>query len=124
MHTDRWPDDVRLSDLEPQFRCTVYGLEGADVRPLFEEAEPLGQSREKLKFFPNNLHSETNIPFMKGLACARYRAARKAVARRPGLLPTSSGIGVITKHYLDSISVLSSVTLMSLLIQSSKGRAI
>ena len=30
---DPWPDDVRLSDLEPHFRCTVCGKRGADVRP-------------------------------------------------------------------------------------------
>ena len=29
---DRWPDDVRLSDLEPQFVCQVCGKRGADVR--------------------------------------------------------------------------------------------
>ena len=32
----RWPDHVRLSDLEPLFICRVCGLRGADVRPLFE----------------------------------------------------------------------------------------
>jgi hypothetical protein len=33
-----WPDDVRLSDLEPKFTCRVCGQRGADVRPLFEPA--------------------------------------------------------------------------------------
>jgi hypothetical protein len=32
---DRWPDDVRLSDIEPRFTCTVCGKRGADVRPDF-----------------------------------------------------------------------------------------
>lgn len=32
----RWPDHVRLSDLEPLFICRVCGHRGADVRPLFE----------------------------------------------------------------------------------------
>src|SRR5712672_1353510 len=32
----RWPDHVRLSDLEPLFICRDCGLRGADVRPLFE----------------------------------------------------------------------------------------
>jgi hypothetical protein len=32
---DRWPDDVRLSDLEPRFRCQACGAKGADVRPNF-----------------------------------------------------------------------------------------
>ena len=29
------PDDVRLSDIEPQFVCTACGKRGADVRPDF-----------------------------------------------------------------------------------------
>jgi len=28
---DRWPDDVRLSDLEPRFVCQSCGNRGADV---------------------------------------------------------------------------------------------
>jgi hypothetical protein len=32
---DRWPDDLRLSDIEPRFTCTVCGKYGADVRPDF-----------------------------------------------------------------------------------------
>ena len=32
---DPWPDDVRLSDLEPRFVCSVCGKRGADVRPDF-----------------------------------------------------------------------------------------
>ena len=30
---DQWPDDVRLSDLEPLFVCKVCGHRGADIRP-------------------------------------------------------------------------------------------
>ena len=32
---DRWGDDVRLSNIEPQFVCTACGKRGADVRPDF-----------------------------------------------------------------------------------------
>jgi len=32
---DRWPDDVRLSDIELQFICVACGKRGADVRPDF-----------------------------------------------------------------------------------------
>jgi hypothetical protein len=35
---DRWPGDVRPSDLEPRFVCKACGKRGADVRPLFEQA--------------------------------------------------------------------------------------
>jgi hypothetical protein len=33
---DRWPDDARLSDIEPQFVCKACGKRGADVRPDFK----------------------------------------------------------------------------------------
>jgi hypothetical protein len=36
--SERWPDHVRLSDLEPKFICQVCGHRGADIRPLFETA--------------------------------------------------------------------------------------
>jgi hypothetical protein len=36
---DRWPDDVRLSDLEPRFVCTGCGLRGGDVRPNWDEGK-------------------------------------------------------------------------------------
>jgi hypothetical protein len=35
----RWPDHVRLSDLEPLFVCQFCGHRGDDVRPLFEPAQ-------------------------------------------------------------------------------------
>jgi hypothetical protein len=36
--SDRWPDEIRLSDLEPKFTGQACGHRGADVRPLFEPA--------------------------------------------------------------------------------------
>jgi hypothetical protein len=33
---DPWPDDVRLSDIEPRFTCRACGMRGADVRPNFQ----------------------------------------------------------------------------------------
>jgi hypothetical protein len=37
LHRDqrRWPDDVRLSEIEPRFTCSVCGSKGAEVRPHF-----------------------------------------------------------------------------------------
>jgi hypothetical protein len=35
---DGWPDEIRLSDIEPRFTCTACGKRGADVRPHFEPA--------------------------------------------------------------------------------------
>jgi hypothetical protein len=31
---DRWPDAVRLSDIEPRFTCQACGTKGADVRRI------------------------------------------------------------------------------------------
>jgi hypothetical protein len=39
LSADRWPDRVRLSDLEPKFICQACGHRGADVRPLFDDAK-------------------------------------------------------------------------------------
>ena len=38
MSADPWADDVRLSDIEPQFVCKACGKRGADVRPHFQPA--------------------------------------------------------------------------------------
>jgi hypothetical protein len=32
---DKWPDHVRLSDLEPLFTCQACGIKGAELRPDF-----------------------------------------------------------------------------------------
>ncbi len=32
---DRWPDHVRLSDIESRFTCQSCGRKGAEVRPHF-----------------------------------------------------------------------------------------
>jgi hypothetical protein len=32
---DAWPNEIRLSDLEPRFVCKACGRRGADVRPNF-----------------------------------------------------------------------------------------
>ena len=34
-NADGWADDVRLSDIEPNFTCTRCGKKGAEVRPKF-----------------------------------------------------------------------------------------
>src|ERR1039458_5597985 len=42
---DQWPDDVRLSDLEPRFTCQACGIRGADVRPNFHWEEDARRSK-------------------------------------------------------------------------------
>jgi hypothetical protein len=44
---ERWPDDVRLSDLEPRFTSQACGRKGADVRPNFDW-EPEARARLKV----------------------------------------------------------------------------
>lgn len=39
---DRWPDNVRLSDLEARFACKACGKRDADVRPNFNASGPVG----------------------------------------------------------------------------------
>ena len=34
---DRWPDEIRLSDLEPRFVCGACGQRGADIRLDIEQ---------------------------------------------------------------------------------------
>jgi hypothetical protein len=36
---DCWPDEVRLSDLEPRFICRGCGNRGAEVRPDWQSVE-------------------------------------------------------------------------------------
>jgi hypothetical protein len=36
---DRWPDELRLSDIEDRFVCTACGQRGADIRPDWQSAE-------------------------------------------------------------------------------------
>jgi hypothetical protein len=36
---DRWPDDLRLSDIEDRFVCTACGQRGADIRPDWQNAK-------------------------------------------------------------------------------------
>jgi hypothetical protein len=37
-NADGWPDDVRLSDIEPGFVSSACGKRGAEVRPKFSQA--------------------------------------------------------------------------------------
>jgi hypothetical protein len=39
LSADRWPDHMRLSDIEPQFVCKACGKRGADVRPDYQGAK-------------------------------------------------------------------------------------
>jgi len=37
-NADGWPDDIRLSDIESGFVCSVCDKRGAEVRPKFPQA--------------------------------------------------------------------------------------
>jgi hypothetical protein len=47
MSADKWPDDVRLSDIEPLFTCQACGQRGADVRPNFHWEEETRRATTK-----------------------------------------------------------------------------
>lgn len=38
-NADGWADDVRISDTEPKFVCTLCGRRGAEIRPKFKPAK-------------------------------------------------------------------------------------
>jgi hypothetical protein len=40
LSADGWPDDLRLSDIEPRFVCAACGRRGADIRPDFNWNKP------------------------------------------------------------------------------------
>ena len=43
LSADRWPDELRLSDIKPRFVCKACGRRGADVRPDFNwDRKPVG----------------------------------------------------------------------------------
>jgi hypothetical protein len=44
---DRWPDQVRLSDLEGRFVCRSCGTQDADVRPDFSSRGKLPHERRR-----------------------------------------------------------------------------
>ena len=45
INADQWPDEVRLSDLEPLFRCQASGIKDAEVRADFNWASKQNKAR-------------------------------------------------------------------------------
>lgn len=39
LSADSWPDELRLSDLEPRMVCSACGYRGAEVRPDFNRGK-------------------------------------------------------------------------------------
>ena len=37
MNADKWPDHLRLSDVEPRLTCSVCGKKGSEIRPDFPQ---------------------------------------------------------------------------------------
>jgi hypothetical protein len=40
LSADRWPDELRLSDIEPRFVCSACGRRGAEIRPDYNWRNP------------------------------------------------------------------------------------
>jgi len=62
---DRWPDEVRLSDLEPLFTCEDCG-KGADVRPDYIQHQmprvPIGLSGKCMRTTPGGRSPNSLLP--------------------------------------------------------------
>lgn len=43
---DRWPDELRISDIEDKFVCTVCGVRGADIRPDWQSTVQVFPNRK------------------------------------------------------------------------------
>jgi hypothetical protein len=43
---DRWPDELRISDIEDKFVCMACGKRGADIRPDWQSAERIVPARK------------------------------------------------------------------------------
>jgi hypothetical protein len=41
MSGDRWPDELRFSDIEPRFICSAFGKRGANERADFNCNKPV-----------------------------------------------------------------------------------
>lgn len=77
--SDPWPDDARLSDIEPRFTCQACGMRGADVRPNFHWEKP--------RLRQDNVQSWTKL---LGVSFATQTEARRScqIAER-----SSPGVG-------------------------------
>ena len=76
---DRWPDDVRLSDLEPRFICSACGKRVADVRPDFHWDKPGGADEGLL--IDSRLQMTLPHPHSKTRYVSLVRMSRMAPAR-------------------------------------------
>jgi hypothetical protein len=43
---DRWPDELRISDIEDKFVCSACGKRGADIRPDWQSVAPIFSRRK------------------------------------------------------------------------------
>jgi hypothetical protein len=78
---DRWPDDVRLSDIEPRFICGTCGKRGADVRPDFNR-DKISVRQMRLSLTSKTLHhppadgagsfEQSRLPYRPKLLKALY----------------------------------------------------
>jgi hypothetical protein len=70
---DRWPDDVRLSDLEPRFTCQACGRRGVDVWPNFAwEREAVRATAGVMRALNRHVERELN-PSRKDHHWGRWR---------------------------------------------------
>ena len=73
---DHWPDDLRLSDIEPRFTCRACGKCGADVAAGFQLDQPTDQD-DGLSVGTNNA-AQRSIPCSPVLSPNRSRGENSA----------------------------------------------
>ncbi len=89
MSADRWPHDVRLSDLERKFVCRVCGTHGADIRPESIETRSSPTSDESGRHTPGLTKP---LDRAQGMAEADVRAIRGEV---PPALSLHTSVGCV-----------------------------
>ena len=82
----RWPDEMRLSDLEPLFICSACSKRGADVRPDFNWNRPVVPM---MAYRPNTSGA---VSFKSLTKAPVLSTALLATDRRPGLLSFARGL--------------------------------
>jgi hypothetical protein len=83
LSADRWPDDLRLSDVEPRLVCTACGRRGAEVRPDFETGKPPLAAMKPLPRQPSSKPTE-----LSGTGFARAQPILRPEPAFPPLLKT------------------------------------
>ena len=71
---DRWPDDVRLSDIEPRFTCQACGQRGRGRPPEFRLGRGSGPTRDDVR--TTHVGPDQTVGSHRGMAKSRMTTIR------------------------------------------------